>query len=101
MSARAPILKLGAHAYQTFRSGQTKTVDGLDVEPIHVDHSAPAAYGYLVHTSVGTIAYTGDLRHHGPKKVLTEDFIAAAAAAKPLLLLTDGTRDHPDVPPAT
>src|SRR5207245_906477 len=65
-TARAPFLKLGNHAYQTFRSGQTKTVDGLEVEPIHVDHSAPAAYGYLVHTSEGTIAYTGDLRHHGP-----------------------------------
>ncbi len=80
-TARAPFLKLGTHAYQTFRSGQARTVDGLEVEPIHVDHSAPAAYGYLVHTSEGTIAYTGDLRHHGPKKALTDDFIGAAAAA--------------------
>ena len=77
-TARAPFLKLGPHAYETFRSGQAQTVDGVEVEPIHVDHSAPAAYGYLVHTSEGTIAYTGDLRHHGPMKVLTEDFIAAA-----------------------
>src|SRR5438093_1555174 len=100
-TARAPFLKLGNHAYQTFRSGQTKTVDGLEVEPIHVDHSAPAAYGYLVHTSEGTIAYTGDLRHHGPKKALTEDFIRAAAAEKPVVLITEGTRVTPDDPRGT
>ncbi len=100
-TARAPFLKLGNHAYQTFRSGQTKTVDGLEVEPIHVDHSAPAAYGYLVHTSEGTIAYTGDLRHHGPKKALTDDFIGAAAAAKPVVLITEGTRVTPDDPRGT
>ena len=100
-TARAPFLKLGTHAYQTFRSGQGTTVDGLEVEPIHVDHSAPAAYGYLVHTSEGTIAYTGDLRHHGPKKALTEDFITAAAAAKPIVLITEGTRVTPDDPRGT
>jgi len=95
-TARAPFLKLGPHAYETFRSGQAQTVDGVEVEPIHVDHSAPAAYGYLVHTSEGTIAYTGDLRHHGPMKALTEDFIAAAKAAKPSVLITEGTRVTPD-----
>ena len=100
-TARTPFLKLGTHAYQTFRSGQARTVDGLEVEPIHVDHSAPAAYGYLVHTSEGTIAYTGDLRHHGPKKALTEDFITAAAAAKPIVLITEGTRVTPDDPRGT
>jgi ribonuclease J len=98
VTARTPFLRLGTHAYVTFRSGQTTTADGVDVEPIHVDHSAPAAYGYLVHTSGGTIAYTGDLRHHGPKKQLTEDFIAAAAAAKPVVLITEGTRVTPDDP---
>ena len=97
-TARAPFLRLGAHAYATFRSGQATTADSLEIEPIHVDHSAPAAYGYLVHTSEGTIAYTGDLRHHGPKKALTEDFIAAATAAKPVVLITEGTRVTPDDP---
>ena len=97
-TARQPNLRLGAHAYQTFRSGQAKTVDGVEVEPIHVDHSAPAAYGYLVHTSEGTIAYTGDLRHHGPMKRLTAEFIAAAAAAKPIALITEGTRVTPEDP---
>jgi len=97
-TARQPNLRLGAHAYDTFRSGQGTTVDGVEVEPIHVDHSAPAAYGYIVHTSEGAIAYTGDLRHHGPMKRLTEDFIAAAAKAKPIALITEGTRVTPDDP---
>jgi len=95
-TARAPNLRLGMHAYATFRSGQSKTVDGVEVEPVHVDHSAPAAYGYLVHTSEGTVAYTGDLRHHGPMKQLTDDFIEAARAAKPIALITEGTRVMPD-----
>jgi ribonuclease J len=97
-TARQPTLRLGDHDYRTFRSGQTKVVDGVEVEPIHVDHSAPAAYGFLVHTSAGTIAYTGDLRAHGPKKAYTEEFIAAAAEAKPIALVTEGTRVAPDDP---
>lgn len=97
-TARQPNLRLGAHGYATFRSGQSRTVDGVEVEPIHVDHSAPAAYGYLVHTNAGTIAYTGDLRHHGPMKRLTEEFIAAAKAAKPIALITEGTRVTPEDP---
>ncbi len=97
-TARQNSLRLGAHPYRTFRSGEATTADGVEVEPIHVDHSAPAAYGYLVHTSDGTVAYTGDLRHHGPMKALTEDFVEAARAAKPVALITEGTRVTPDDP---
>ena len=97
-TARQPALRLGSHPYVTFRSGQSKDLDGVDLEPIHVDHSAPAAYGCLLHTSEGTVAYTGDLRHHGPMKTLTEDFIEAARAAKPVVLITEGTRVTPDDP---
>ena len=100
-TARTPMMRLGSHAYSTFRSSQSTTLDGVEIEPVHVDHSAPAAYGYLVHTSVGTVAYTGDLRHHGPMKRLTEDFIEAARAAKPIALITEGTRVTPDDPRAS
>jgi len=100
-TARTPMMRLGSHAYSTFRSSQSTTLDGVEIEPVHVDHSAPAAYGYLVHTSVGTVAYTGDLRHHGPMKRLTEDFIEAARAAKPIALITEGTRVTADDPRAS
>ncbi|OGS45901.1 MAG: hypothetical protein A3K66_01270 [Euryarchaeota archaeon RBG_16_67_27] len=93
-----PSMALGDHAYKTFRTGRTVMADGVEVEPIHVDHSAPAAYGYLVHTSRGTVAYTGDLRRHGPKGEFTDEFIAAAAKAKPIALITEGTRVAPEDP---
>ena len=86
---------LGERDYKPFRTGQTVNADGVDVEPVHVDHSAPAAYGFLLHTSEGTIAYTGDLRQHGPHADLTRDFIEAAVAAKPVALITEGTRVAP------
>ena len=97
-TAKSQTMKLKDHAWQTFRTGRTIDADGVDVEPIHVDHSAPAAYGYLVHTSEGTVAYTGDLRRHGPQGRLTDEFIEAAAKAKPIALITEGTRVAPEDP---
>jgi ribonuclease J len=83
---------LGEHAYKTFRTGQKINVDNLVVEPIHVDHSVPGAYGLLIHTSDGTIAYTGDLRRHGPASFMTEEFANKAASCKPIALICEGTR---------
>lgn len=77
--------------FKTFRTGEIVKVKDIEVEPIHVDHSIPGAYGFLVHTSAGCIAYSGDIRFHGPKKEMTEDFIEAAKAAKPIALLLEGT----------
>ncbi len=61
--------------WKTFKTGDKINVGSIEVEPIHIDHSIPAAYGFLVHTSSGTIAYTGDLRKHGAKSEMTNDFI--------------------------
>ena len=93
-------MDLLAHDYRTFRTGASVDVDGVDVEPIHVDHSAPAAYGFLLHTSAGTIAYTGDLRQHGPHSEMTRDFIDAAKTNEPIALITEGTRVTPHDPRA-
>ena len=97
-TARSGIVNLKDHAYRTFRTGRSFEADGLEVEPIHVDHSAPAAYGYLIYTDAGAIAYTGDLRQHGPRGEMTREFIDAARKAKPLVLITEGTRVAPDDP---
>ncbi len=88
-------MDLGDHDWRQFRTGRSVAVDGLEIEPVHVDHSAPAAYGFLIHTSEGTIAYTGDLRRHGPHADMTDDFEAAAKKAKPIALITEGTRVAP------
>ncbi|MEM4272605.1 MAG: MBL fold metallo-hydrolase, partial [Candidatus Bilamarchaeaceae archaeon] len=77
---------------RTFRSGERITVGDLEVTPIHVDHSVPGAYGFLVETSGGAIAYTGDLRKHGSKPEMTMDFINSAGEAEPAALIIEGTR---------
>ena len=82
----------GNHDYRTFRTGKKIKVGDIEVEPIHVDHSIPAAYGFLIHTSEGTIAYTGDLRMHGTRRDLTDDFVQKAKESEPAALICEGTR---------
>jgi len=77
--------------WKTFRTGKKVSVDSIAVEPIHVDHSVPGAYGFLVHTSSGTIAYTGDFRMHGPRRDMSEEFLEKAAETDPVAILTEGT----------
>lgn len=76
----------------TFRTGDKFTIGSLEVEPIHVDHSIPGAYGFIIYTSSGPIAYTGDIRLHGSKSQMTRDFIEKAKEVKPVALITEGTR---------
>jgi len=75
-----------------FRTGDKFKVDSLEVEPIHVDHSVPGAYGFIIYTSEGPVVYTGDIRLHGTHPEMTEDFIAKAKEVKPIALITEGTR---------
>jgi len=86
---------LGEHDYKTFRSKRKIKMDGVEAIPVHVDHSVPAAYGYILHAPSGTAVYTGDLRRHGPHAEMTAEFIDAARAAKPDVLLCEGTRVDP------
>jgi ribonuclease J len=82
----------GEHDYHTFRTGDKIRVGHLEVEPIHVDHSIPGAYGFIAHTSAGAVVYTGDIRAHGPKHEMTDEFLEAAVDAKPVALVSEGTR---------
>ena len=75
-----------------FRTGDKFKIGSLEVEPIHVDHSVPGAYGFIIWTSEGPIAYTGDIRLHGTHAEMTGDFIERAKEVKPIALITEGTR---------
>jgi len=76
----------------TFRTGDKFKIGSLEVEPIHVDHSVPGAYGYIIYTSNGPVVYTGDLRLHGTNAQMTQDFIDHAKAVDPIAIITEGTR---------
>jgi len=76
----------------TFRTGDKFNIGSLEVEPIHVDHSVPGAYGFIIYTSEGPIGYTGDIRVHGTIPKMTRDFIQKAANEKLIALIIEGTR---------
>jgi ribonuclease J len=77
--------------FKAFRTGKKITVDNLEVEPFHVDHSVPGAYGFVIHTSNGTVVYTGDFRDHGAKPEMTRDFVENAKKAEPTAIITEAT----------
>lgn len=87
------LTSIGEHKdIRTFRSGEKIKIKHLMIKPIHVEHSVPGAYGFIIHTSKGPIVYTGDLRLHGPRSDMTQEFIKKAKACKPYALLCEGTR---------
>jgi len=87
---------LGEHEYRTFRTGKKIKIGSLEIAPVHVDHSIPAAYGFIIHTSEGTIVYSGDMRTHGPLNQMTWEFAEKANEADVDLMISEGTRISPD-----
>jgi len=61
--------------WRLFRTGDVIDIKGLKIIPVHVDHSIPAAYGFIIKTSDGIVVYTGDFRMHGPLSNMTQDFL--------------------------
>ena len=83
---------------RTFRTGDTVQISDFEITPIHVDHSLPGAYGFILDNMKGncTIGYTGDVRLHGWRKDLTEDFIKTARNKHLDALLIEGTNVNED-----
>jgi ribonuclease J len=77
---------------QTFRTGNKFNVGSIEFEPVHVDHSLPGCYGFIIRTSDSTIVYSGDLRIHGNRPDLTRDFVERAKESKPNVMICEGTR---------
>jgi len=85
-------IDLGQHKFHPFRTGMKVKVGDLDIEPIHVDHSIPGAYGFIIETSKGSIVYSGDFRLHGPMAHMTRDFAQKASDSDPVAMVSEGTR---------
>jgi len=77
--------------FRAFRTGDKIHVGDVLVEPFHVDHSVPGAYGFLIHTSNGTVVYTGDFRDHGAKPQMTWEFVEKARETEPVAVVTEAT----------
>jgi ribonuclease J len=92
MEKTSSFTNYGIHDYKTFRTGDKIQLNSIEIKPIHVDHSIPAAYGYIIYTSEGCVVYTGDLRNHGPRYDMTQEFLEAAEDSKPMVMITEGTR---------
>jgi len=77
--------------FKAFRTGEKIAVGNLEIEPVHVDHSIPGAYGFVICTSNGAVVYTGDFREHGAKPQMTHDFVEKAKKADPVVVVTEAT----------
>jgi len=82
----------------TYRSFLQIKLGEFNVLPIHVDHSIPGAYAFIVGTPDGVIAYSGDYRLHGTsityygEKSLTMDFVNKLEEEDVNLLISEATR---------
>jgi ribonuclease J len=72
--------------------GQPVQVGPIQVTIHEVDHDVPGAVGMLIETPDGTVVYTGDLRLHGAHPEKVQAFVQTARAARPRILLIEGTR---------
>jgi ribonuclease J len=77
--------------FKTLRIGKKIIVDRLEIGPIRVDHSVPGAYGFVIHTSNGSIVYTGDFRDHCAKPEMTGDFVEKAKNVEPVAVVIEAT----------
>jgi len=75
-----------------FRTGDIIRLGDFAIEPVHVDHSVPAAYGTILETSDSALAYSGDFRLHGPMGNMTLDFIKKCVDKSVNILIIEGTR---------
>jgi ribonuclease J len=77
--------------FETFRTGKKIAIGSLEIEPVHVDHSVPGAYGFIIDTSSGAVIYTGDFRAHGAKPQMTREFVEKARESEPVAVVSEAT----------
>lgn len=76
---------------QIFESGHSFHIGPIEIMPYEVDHSLPGATAFLIHTTQGTILYTGDFRFHGYKQEDTERMVEETAEEDIVACVIEGT----------
>ena len=71
--------------------GKTFNVGDIKVIAYEVDHSLPGATAYLIHTSEGSILYTGDFRFHGYLGDKTREMVEQVSNEDIDVVITEGT----------
>jgi ribonuclease J len=87
----------GGHPVRPVEHGDLIEHGPLRIHCCNVDHDLPGAMGFLVETSAGLVAYSGDLRLHGRHPERVEGFIEEARRRHPLVLIVETTRAGEDV----
>lgn len=77
--------------YKIFRSSDKIKIGDIKYKPINVDHSVYGAYGYILETNQGILAYSGDFRIQGPRSYMTFDFINEMKKEEIEVLIIEGT----------
>lgn len=85
-------LRYDDESFLSIEENTTFKVGGATITHIGVDHSIPGASAFIIEMDGLKIGYSGDLRLHGRKPELTENFIAQAAQKGLDYLLCEGTR---------
>jgi len=78
--------------WQTFRTGDILNLKGMKIIPVHVDHSVPGAYGFIIYTSIGSVVYTGDFRRYGSLSNMTEEFLNEIKTHSTILTISTKNR---------
>src|ERR1039458_1493212 len=61
--------------FHDFKAWQPFTIGDFTITPYLVDHSAADAYAFLIEAEGKRLFYSGDLRSHGRKGILFENFV--------------------------
>ena len=75
---------------------KTLKIDSIRVESLPIDHSLPGVYGFLIHTSEGSLGYTADIRFHGRRPEESQSFVDRCGSENLDYLLCEGTRINKD-----
>ncbi len=98
LEAAGEPLEGGPHHVQVLGEDQPIQVGPMTVVRHAVDHDVEGASGYSVHTTQGTVAYSGDLRLHGRHPELTERFARRVRGAAALVIEGTTLSGDPSAP---